>query len=82
MCASTRDFAIREFSGVKVAFPYFDFEEPLKRQRKLGLETLVLIASVSSKGSSESANISGPRGYKTVLMLNSAELEIYPAHKC
>ena len=23
-----------------------------------------------------------PRGYKTFFMLNSAELEIYPAHKC
>ena len=23
-----------------------------------------------------------PRGYKTSLMLNSAELELFPAHKC
>ena len=23
-----------------------------------------------------------PRGYKTFFMLNSTELEIYPAHKC
>ena len=23
-----------------------------------------------------------PRGYKTFFMLDSAELEIYPAHKC
>ena len=23
-----------------------------------------------------------PRGYKTLFMLNSAEHEIYPAHKC
>ena len=25
--------------------------------------------------------VSGPRGYKTFFMLNSAEQEIYPAHK-
>ena len=23
-----------------------------------------------------------PKGYKTIIMLNSAEPEIYPAHKC
>ena len=27
-------------------------------------------------------NQTWPRGYKTFFMLNSAEPEIYPAHKC
>ena len=26
--------------------------------------------------------MSWPRGYKTIFVLNSAEIEIYPAHKC
>ena len=27
-------------------------------------------------------NVDRPRGYKTFTMLNSAEHQIYPAHKC
>ena len=29
-----------------------------------------------------SGDLAWPRGYKTFFMLNSAEHEIYPAHKC
>ena len=36
----------------------------------------------SSEGSGETSYMTWPRVYKTFSMLNSAEHEIYPAHKC
>ena len=41
-------------------------------------KTLNLIVSVAVQ---DGLSLSWPRGYKTFLMLNSAEHEIYPAHK-
>ena len=37
---------------------------------------------ITTDGNSQSFIITKPQGYKTFFMLKSAELEIYPAHKC